>query len=59
MIRYVGVDVGKAKCRATLMDQKGTIERDFFFENGYQGIQQLTSLLTSEYKVPKIPQNYT
>jgi activator of 2-hydroxyglutaryl-CoA dehydratase len=29
VIRYVGVDVGKAKYRVALMDQKGTIEREF------------------------------
>jgi len=36
MIRYVGVDVGKAKCRAALMDQKGVIEKEFFFENNHK-----------------------
>jgi len=24
MIRYVGVDVGKTRCRAAIMDEKGT-----------------------------------
>jgi transposase len=51
MTRYVGVDVDKTKCRAALMDQKETIEREFFFENNHQGIQQLTSLLTCKDKV--------
>jgi transposase len=51
MMRYVGVDVGKAKCRAALMDQKGKIEKEFFFENSKNGIQHLLSLLTGEDKV--------
>ncbi|MCL2868960.1 MAG: IS110 family transposase [Candidatus Bathyarchaeota archaeon] len=48
---YVGVDVGKTRCRAALMNQKGTIEKEFFFENTPNGIQQLTSLLSSEDQV--------
>jgi len=51
MTRYVVVDVGKARCRAALMDQKGKIEQEFFFENTPKGIQHLTSLLTSEDRV--------
>jgi len=51
MIRYVGVDVGKAKCRAALMDQKGKIEDEFFFENSKNGIEHLVSLLNCEDKV--------
>ena len=51
MIRYVGVDVGKAKCRAALMNQSGKVENEFFFENSTRGIEHLTSLLTSEDKV--------
>jgi transposase len=33
------------------MDQKGKIEREFFFENNPKGIQHLTSLLTCEDQV--------
>lgn len=51
MIRYVGVDVGKAKCRAALMNQKGVVESEFFFENNTKGIQHLTSMLTTEDQV--------
>jgi transposase len=51
MIRYVGIDVGKARCRAALMNQKGTIEREFFFENNTKGIENLLSVLTSEDQV--------
>jgi transposase len=51
MIRYVGVDVGKANCRAALIDQKGKIENEFFFENNKSGIEHLLSVLSSEDKV--------
>src|SRR4030066_992170 len=51
MMRYVGIDVGKAKCRAALMDQQGTIESEFFFENSNKGILKLVSTLNSEDKV--------
>ncbi|MCL2360140.1 MAG: hypothetical protein FWC74_10400 [Candidatus Bathyarchaeota archaeon] len=51
MIRYVGVDVGKAKCRAAIMNQKGIIEHEFFFENNQKGIQHLISLLTCDDQV--------
>ncbi len=33
MMGYVGVDVGKDKCRAALMNEDGAIENEFFFEN--------------------------
>jgi transposase len=48
---YIGVDVGKEKCRAAFMNQKGTIEKEFFFENNPKGITHLTSQLTSEDQV--------
>jgi len=51
MTKCVGVDIGKAKCRAALMNQDGDIEKEFFFENNTNGIQYLTSLLTSDDKV--------
>jgi transposase len=49
--RYVGVDVGKARCRAAIMNKQGIIEKEFFFENTNKGIQHLTSLLTCEDQV--------
>ena len=49
--RYVGVDVGKDRCRAALMNQQGIIEKEFFFENNNKGITHLTSQLTSEDQV--------
>ena len=51
MMRYVGVDVGKTRCRAALMNKQGTIEQEFFFENNPQGIEHLTTLLTSDDQV--------
>jgi transposase len=51
MMRYVGIDVGKARCRAALMNQKGIIESEFFFENNARGISNLASALTSEDRV--------
>lgn len=51
MIRYVGIDVGKARCRAALMNQKGIIESEFFFENNTRGISNLASVLTIEDRV--------
>lgn len=51
MVRYVGIDVGKAKCRAALMNQNGAVESEFFFENSSKGIVKLVSTLTIEDKV--------
>src|SRR4030066_2115365 len=51
MVKYVGIDVGKAKCRAALMNQNGAVESEFFFENNSKGILKLVSTLTSEDKV--------
>jgi transposase len=44
-MRYVGIDVGKARCRAALMNQKGIVESEFFFENSNRGIANLVSAL--------------
>ena len=38
MMRYVGIDVGKNRCRAAVMNEKGTIENEFFFENSNKGM---------------------
>jgi transposase len=51
MMRYVGIDVGKARCRAALMNQKGAIESEFFFENNTRGISNLVSVLTGKDQV--------
>lgn len=51
MMRYVGIDVGKAKCRAAFMNQNGAVESEFFFENSSKGIVKLVSTMTTEDKV--------
>jgi len=51
MMRYVGIDVGKQRCRAALMDQRGEILGEFSFENNRRGIEELTSVLTEEDRV--------
>jgi len=51
MMRYVGIDVGKAQCRAALVNQQGEVENEFFFENNTKGISELTDVLTREDKV--------
>ena len=43
---YVGVDVGKRKCRAAIMNTEGKIIKELDFNNNLQGINSLTSLLS-------------
>ena len=43
---YVGVDVGKSKCRAAMMNQEGKITKEFSFSNDSEGISWLSSMLT-------------
>jgi transposase len=40
-LKYLGIDVGKRKCRAALKDDRGSIVDEFFFDNSYQGILEL------------------
>lgn len=51
MMRYVGVDVGKTRCRVAIMDEKGSIEREFFFENSNKGIANLLLTLNNKDRV--------
>jgi len=51
MMRYVGVDVGKTRCRAAIMDEKGSIEKEFFFENSNKGIANLLLTLNNKDRV--------
>jgi transposase len=51
MMRYVGIDVGKAKCRAAIVNEQGYVENEFFFENSKKGITELTEALMAEDKV--------
>lgn len=48
---YVGVDVGKRKCRAAIMNPQGKIVQEIDFSNNSQGINNLTSMLSMEDRV--------
>lgn len=48
---YVGVDVGKSKCRAAMMSQEGKITGEFDFKNDSEGISRLASMLTMNDRV--------
>jgi transposase len=50
-VRYVGIDIGKWKCRAAIMDPEGVIVDEFAFTNDTQGIENLASRLTPEGRV--------
>jgi transposase len=50
-VRYVGIDVGKQRCRAAVMDQTGSIIDEFVFANNHQGIEGLVSKVTMDDKV--------
>jgi len=40
-VRYIGVDVGKNRCQACIMDEEGVILDEFLFTNNSDGIQRL------------------
>jgi transposase len=48
---YVGVDVGKSKCRTAMMNQEGRITAEFSFNNDSEGISRLASMLTMDDRV--------
>jgi N-acetylglucosamine kinase-like BadF-type ATPase len=37
-MRYLGVDVGKKRCQACVMDEEGTVVEEFPFTNSIEGI---------------------
>lgn len=43
--------MGKTRCRAAVMDEKGTIEKEFFFENSNKGIATLLLALNDKDRV--------
>ena len=51
MVRFVGIDIGKAKCRAAIMDPGGIILEEFTFANNHEGIEGLASRLTLDDRV--------
>jgi len=52
---YVGVDIGKRKCRAAVMDPEVSIVEEFAFHNDEEGITDLASRLTTEDRVVMDP----
>jgi transposase len=50
-VKYVGIDVGKTRCRAALMDPEGHIVDELSFDNDDDGIALLSSLLTMDDRV--------
>jgi transposase len=50
-LRFVGIDIGKAKCRAAIMDQGGNILDEFTFMNNHEGIEGLVSRLSMDDRV--------
>jgi len=50
-VRYVGLDIGKWKCRAAFMNQEGEILDEFWFTNNHEGIEALTAKLTIQDRV--------
>jgi transposase len=47
-MKYVGVDIGKRKCRAAIMNPEGKIVKELDFNNNLQGINSLTSMLSMD-----------
>ena len=47
-MRYVGIDVGKQRCRAAVMDEKGFLVQEFSFRNNSGGIERLVSRLSMD-----------
>ncbi|MEM3098172.1 MAG: transposase, partial [Nitrososphaerales archaeon] len=43
--RYVGIDIGKSRCRACIIDKKGFVVDEFNFENSHDGIDSLIAKL--------------
>jgi len=50
-VRYVGVDIGKWKCNAAVMDPEGVIVDEFTFPNDHADLEELASRLTPEDRV--------
>lgn len=51
----MGVDIGKMKCRAAIMDQGGSILDEFTFMNNREGIENLASRLSIDDRVVMEP----
>jgi activator of 2-hydroxyglutaryl-CoA dehydratase len=42
-MKYVGIEVGKWKCRAAIMNSEGALIDEFTFPNDHEGIYDLAS----------------
>ena len=49
-MRYIGVDVGKKRCQACIMDEDGEILEEFPFAYDGEGIQRLLECVDEECK---------
>jgi len=45
-MKYVGVDIGKRKCRAAFIDEDGEVVDEFSFRNDFVGISRFLSRLS-------------
>ena len=46
--RYIGVDVGKKRCMACVMDEEGSVMDEFPFTNNVEGIERLLDRLPGD-----------
>lgn len=49
-VRFVGIDVGKTRCQAAIMNEEGALLDEFSFTNNHEGIQDLTCRLGPDDK---------
>jgi len=49
-MRFVGIDVGKAKCHAAIMNQEGVMIDEFAFTDNSEGIDGFASRLSIDDK---------
>jgi len=49
-MRYMGVDVGKKRCQACVMDEEGQVVEEFPFTNTIEGIQRLLERVGGDCK---------
>lgn len=50
-VRYIGVDIGKKRCRAAIMDDGGALVEEFSFINDSSGIDRFLSELSTDDRV--------
>jgi len=50
-LRYVGVDVGKRKCRAAVVDEDGVLIKEFSFVNDFSGIEGFVRELSARARM--------